>query len=124
MDFDKKALEEILAAQKIVSLAITMSDGRPHNTPVWITNSGTNLYVLTRSTRTKARIASKASECMIAFKWAAIRGKIHIINHEDPSFNGIRDLMDKRYTDENGYLEYKKHWDTAIEIIPYKLYRF
>ncbi len=60
---------------------------------------------------------------MVAFKWASMRAKVNIIERGTAEFEPIKDLMDERYGDEDGYEEYKKNWDVALELIPTKLYR-
>lgn len=119
----EEMISKIVSEQQVASLALVDKNGLPHNTPIWVANKGIKLYIFSRASRTKARIASKNNNCMLAFQWAALRGNIEVLNRGTDAFESIKDVMDARYGKETGYNDFKKHWDVALEITPTKIYR-
>lgn len=119
----EELISKIVSEQQVASLALVDNNGMPHNTPVWVANKGSKLYVFSRSSRSKVRIASANHNCMLAFQWAALRGNVKVLKRGTEKFESIKDIMDDRYSNETGYSDFKKHWDVALEITPIKIYR-
>lgn len=123
MSISQSILEKIVSEQEIVALGLVTPDGRPHTTPVWIGSKDGKLYICTRYNRAKAKYALLNPECMIAFDWASIRGRVNVLQKGSIEFQEHQDVLDSRYGKHTGYAEYKQNWDAILEIIPYKLYR-
>lgn len=122
-DITEDLISKIVSEQQVASLALVDKNGMPHNTPIWVANKGTKLYVFSRASRAKARLATSNHNCMLAFQWAALRGNVKVLKRGTEEFESIKDVMDERYGSETGYDEFKKHWDVALEITPLKIYR-
>lgn len=123
MEITDKILTKIVAEQDVVALGLVTPKGLPHTTPIWINNYKGNLYMFSRSTRAKTIYASKTDECMIAFKWASLRGKIEVHKRGSLVYEEVKDIFDDKYGEESGYPEYKKNWNVVLKVIPYKLFR-
>lgn len=123
MDITPKLLEKIVNEQKVSGLGLVTPDGRPHTTPVWTHHHDGFLYIFSRSERAKVRYARLNNDCMIAFDFASLRGKIDLFYKESPEYQKVKDLPDARYGDNDQLDTYKENWDVVLRIRPTKLYR-
>lgn len=114
-------LQKLVNNQPIVALGLVTPAGKPHNTPVWINNYKGRLYIFSRASRAKTRYAQQSGECMIAFDWASIRGKIEVFHKGTMEYEEVKDIFDERYGNEQGYEEYKINWDVILRVTPEKI---
>lgn len=121
---DQDELKKLVDSHRIGSLAVITPEGKPHNTPVWINYKDGFLVVFTRDYRVKTKYAKANPHCMISYDDGAIVGEIEVISRGTDAYTSIMDTSDEKYSDDPGYPEYKKNWNTALKIKVSKLYIF
>ena len=119
---DLQQLKSLVEDQLTSSIAFVTIDGKPHNTPVWTHYGDGKLYIFSKKSRIKIKIAEKNPSCMVAFINGAVSGEAEIIHRGSSEYENIMDLPNKRYSHNQSYVEYKDNWDVALKITPTKIH--
>ena len=121
-NMDNNKLKSLVEDQLTTSIAFVTSEGKPHNTPVWTHYSDGKLYIFSRKSRNKIKLAKANPSCMLAFTNGAVSGEAEIVYRGTPEYESIIDLPDTRYGHDPNYVEYKQKWTAAIKITPTKIH--
>ncbi|MCE7735805.1 MAG: hypothetical protein GPJ54_13070 [Candidatus Heimdallarchaeota archaeon] len=119
---DLQKLESLVEDQQTSSIAFVSKNGKPHNTPVWTNYRDGKLYIFSRKSRAKIKLAQENPSCMLAFVNGAVSGEAEIVYRGAPEYELIMDIPDVRYSHDPNYVEYKQNWDVALKITPTKIY--
>ena len=119
---DLNHLKSLVEDQLTSSIAFVTDEGKPHNTPVWTHYSDGKLYIFSRKSRHKIKLAKENPSCMLAFTNGAVSGEAEVVYRGTPEYDLIRDLPDERYGDDGNYTMYKQKWSAALKITPTKIH--
>jgi len=120
MKIENKDLEEI-CKEEVVALGLVDLKGNPHNTPVWVNNFEDKLYIFTGSDTLKPRYVKNNPNCMLAFDYAMVKGKIRVIMRGDEDYLRFIHILDSKYENEGGFQEFIKNSDVIFQITPKKI---
>lgn len=119
---DLNHLKSLVEDQLTSSIAFVTNEGKPHNTPVWVHYSEGKLYIFSRKSRQKIKLAEEKPSCMLAFTNGSVSGEAEIVYRGTTEYDSIMDLPDERYSSDGNYGMYKKNWSAAIKITPTKIH--